>query len=78
MKTIGARTKPELEGLTRLQVRCKAIEEELGDDGRVLLRYSGTEPLVRIMVEGLDKSMIEAQAEELASILREEIGAEPA
>ena len=74
---VAVRTKPELEGLARLQERCKAIEDELGDDGRVLLRYSGTEPLARVMVEGPDKGMIEAHAEELASILREELGTQP-
>jgi phosphoglucosamine mutase len=42
-------------------------ESRLGDTGRVLLRPSGTEPLVRVMVEGPDRDQVEALAAELAA-----------
>jgi len=52
---------------------CRAVaevERELGEAGRVLLRASGTEPLVRIMVEGPDDEVIEAHAEHIAEAVR--------
>lgn len=51
------------------------VERELGDTGRILLRYSGTEPLARIMIEGESQPNIEAQAAKLAAVIREAIGA---
>jgi len=50
------------------------IEKELGDNGRVLLRYSGTEPLLRVMVEGEDQVKIDTYAKELAELIRRVIG----
>lgn len=67
-------SKPPLENLPRYQETAKKYEEELGDRGRILVRYSGTENLVRVMVEGEDKSRIESIANELSEILKEEIG----
>jgi phosphoglucosamine mutase len=53
---------------------ARAVEHRLGDDGRLVLRYSGTEPLARIMIEGPDQPSIDALAEELASVIAGEIG----
>lgn len=50
------------------------IEQRLGDRGRVLLRPSGTEPLVRVMVEGQERAEVNQLAEELAETVRQEIG----
>ncbi|MGH8528616.1 MAG: phosphoglucosamine mutase [Nevskiales bacterium] len=47
-----------------------AVEKELGKHGRVLLRPSGTEPLIRVMVEGLDPAKIKSQAERIADAVR--------
>ncbi|MAE29709.1 MAG: phosphoglucosamine mutase [Planctomycetota bacterium] len=66
--------KPRLEQLPRVAASVREIEDSLGEDGRVLLRYSGTEPLARIMVEGPDKDTILAQAQELMVLIEEEIG----
>lgn len=49
-----------------------SVEAELGEQGRVLLRKSGTEPLVRVMVEGHDKAQVESLAEQIASVVREQ------
>ncbi|MCP3916368.1 MAG: phosphoglucosamine mutase [bacterium] len=67
--------KPDLTELPGVVDLVREIEEELGEDGRVLLRYSGTEDLARVMVEGLDASEIQALADSLATCIRAEIGA---
>jgi len=55
-----------------IQKALHSVEQALGNKGRVLLRRSGTEPLVRIMVEGEDASYIQKLAEQLAGVVREE------
>ncbi|WP_462321336.1 phosphoglucosamine mutase [Halochromatium sp.] len=59
----------------RIQEAVRAAEASLGDQGRILLRHSGTEPLVRVMVEGSDAVNVQALAEELAGLVRDELGA---
>jgi len=51
---------------------CRA-ESELGDAGRVLVRVSGTEPLIRVMLEGRDAARIQTLAEEIAAVVRERL-----
>ncbi|MCU0233696.1 MAG: phosphoglucosamine mutase [Thermoanaerobaculales bacterium] len=51
-----------------------AVERELGEAGRVLLRPSGTEPLVRVMVEGEDAGQVERLAEQIAAAVRAAVG----
>jgi len=67
--------KPNLSDVPRVMDEVRRIEGELGDDGRVLLRYSGTEPLARVMVEGPDESHVRSRAQELANCIAREIGA---
>jgi phosphoglucosamine mutase len=57
----------------------EAIEESkkvLGDEGRVVVRPSGTEPLIRVMAEGSDLQMIEAEANKIAEVLCKQLGCE--
>jgi phosphoglucosamine mutase len=50
------------------------VEQRLGRNGRLLLRYSGTEPLARVMIEGQNQAEIEAYAQKIAAALQQEIG----
>ena len=56
--------------------RCDfSVEDRLGADGRLVLRYSGTEPLARVMIEGPDQETVEALAGGIAEAIAAEIGA---
>lgn len=67
------RSRVELETITGYAKLLKAKEAELAGEGRIFIRYSGTEPLIRILVEGPDKKKITTIAEELAIFLEKEI-----
>ena len=56
-----------------IATRIKALEEEFSGNGRVLIRTSGTEPLVRVMIEGENKEEIHAKATELAKFIEEKL-----
>jgi membrane-bound lytic murein transglycosylase D len=62
-----------LESLPRYQAALKKALDDLGTRGRILVRYSGTENLVRVMVEGEDEAQIRRIAVELRDVLRDEI-----
>ncbi len=61
--------KVPLEDLPDVQKMIRDIESQLGDDGRVLVRYSGTESKARVMIEGMDESKIKLWAEDIAQTL---------
>jgi phosphoglucosamine mutase len=66
-------SKPPFESLPRYQAAAEKATQELGDRGRILVRYSGTENLVRVMVEGEDETQIRSIAANLRDVLKEEI-----
>jgi phosphoglucosamine mutase len=60
----------DLAGVPAVAAALARVEERLGAEGRLLVRYSGTEPLLRIMLEGTDQGQIRAWAEEIAAEVR--------
>ena len=56
-----------------IQTAIQSAEAELGDTGRVLVRASGTEPLVRVMLEGEDEEKIRTLGESIAEVVRERL-----
>jgi len=72
---VPVRTKLPFEQLPKFAESLRGLEQSMNGRGRILVRYSGTEPLARIMVEGDDPRAIESAANELADILRRELGA---
>ena len=56
-----------------IQNKISDLEKEFSNDGRVVIRPSGTEPLIRVMIEGKDKEYITKRAKELASLIEEKL-----
>lgn len=67
--------KVNLDELESVQKAVKMVEKQLGDSGRVLLRTSGTEPLVRVMVEGVDEDIVRNSANLIAEDVKKAIAA---
>ncbi len=70
----NADQKKHFQNSKSLQTAVKAADKGLGKNGRVLVRVSGTEPLIRVMVEGKDFDEINALAMSLAETIKQEIG----
>ncbi len=73
-RNLRVRSKPPVDQLVEASKIIKETEKKLGDYGRVLLRYSGTEPLIRLLIEGRDVEYLEAQADKIASAILAQIG----
>jgi phosphoglucosamine mutase len=71
---VAVRSKPPMSSLAGVSERVADFEKEMNGAGRVLLRYSGTESLARVMIEGADLDRIRAMADELASLIKMSIG----
>jgi phosphoglucosamine mutase len=70
---VPIKSKPELSSVLEVKAILKKVEKDLGQRGRVLLRYSGTEPLCRVLVEGEQQEEIDAYAKEIAHVIRERL-----
>ncbi len=67
-------SKPPLETIPPIKDAIDAIEKQFAEKGRLLVRYSGTENLARVMMEGPDKATIEREAGDLANLIKQHIG----
>lgn len=65
----------ELDGSDVINAAVAAAASQLGETGRVILRPSGTEPLIRVTLEGLDSAQVQKLASELAEVVKAELGA---
>jgi phosphoglucosamine mutase len=72
---VRVREKKPLASIPAVQTAIHAAEEALRDTGRVVIRYSGTEPLARVMIEAEDEAAMKEHAEAIATAIREELGA---
>ncbi len=71
---VYVRAKPPLETLPEVKTEMDRVERELQGQGRLLVRYSGTENLARVMIEGEDQARIEEQANRIAEVIERTIG----
>ena len=76
LENVRVTAKPPLETLPAVAGEIEAVLRLLGTDGRLVLRYSGTEPLARVMIEGPEMATVESLARRLARAIRTEIGEE--
>lgn len=71
---IPVKEKPPLDQLTKVARTVNEVEKALNGSGRLLLRYSGTESVARIMIEGSEEKRIEKYAQKIAQAIKDEIG----
>jgi phosphoglucosamine mutase len=74
---VRVREKANLETIPEIAAVMRTVEERLNGNGRLLVRYSGTEPLLRVMLEGRNKQDIDRWAEDVADAVRKAIGVHP-
>ncbi len=72
---VRVREKADLEGIPEVAAVIRSVEASLGGNGRLLVRYSGTEPLLRVMLEGQDKGEIARWAQDVVDAVHRTIGA---
>ncbi len=71
---VRTENKNKYEDDSEIRAEIEKIEEEFNSEGRVLIRPSGTEPLVRVMIEGKDEKKIASRARELADLIMKKLG----
>jgi len=71
---VEVKNKPEISTILQIAETINAVEKNLAGKGRVLVRYSGTQPLCRVMVEGPTQELTEKCCQEIADKIKEQIG----
>lgn len=74
IRNVQVKEKKAFEKMPRVYAEIKKAERKLNDNGRLIMRYSGTEPLARIMIEGKSKRQITSIADDIAKVIKEQIG----
>ena len=70
---VPVRSKPPLDTLPTVMDEVHRANEALAEQGRIVLRYSGTEPLARVMIEGPEQELVEELTERIAEVIRREL-----
>jgi len=70
LKNVRVKSKPEAQNDPDVQAAVKKVAEELGDTGRILVRESGTEPVIRVMVEATSDELCEKYVDEVIEVIR--------
>jgi phosphoglucosamine mutase len=73
LNNVSVSQKPEIESVPQIADAIRSAEADLGEQGRVLVRYSGTQPLCRVMVEGPDETETRQICDQLSEIIRQEL-----
>jgi len=71
---VDVKSKPDIQSVPQIVEAIKRVEAELKDEGRVLVRYSGTQNMCRVMVEGPSTEVTEKYAKEIADVVKAAIG----
>jgi len=74
MKNVTVLKRVPFEEIPEIKKAMSSAEEKLGKEGRILLRYSGTEPLARVMVEGRDQKLVNTLCQELSDVVKKTLG----
>jgi phosphoglucosamine mutase len=71
---VDVKSKPDISTVPQIKEIIEKVEKELGDDGRVLVRYSGTQNMCRVMVEGPSESVTDKYCKEIADAVKSVLG----
>ncbi len=70
---MDVKSKPEIDTVPQIVEAIRSVEKTLGDKGRVLVRYSGTQSKCRVMVEGPTQEMTHALCRQIAEVVRSQL-----
>ncbi len=73
LTSVRVKDRKDLKKVPEVEKMIRDFESDLGEDGRILVRYSGTEPLIRIMVEGKQDQLIQKMADDLTSCIEKNL-----
>ena len=71
---VEVQRKPDIDSIAALKDIIAAVETDLGEKGRVVVRYSGTQPMCRAMVEGPTQDQTDRHCRQIADVIQKELG----
>jgi len=71
---VDVKSKPDLQSISQIVAAIASVEKTLGEEGRVLVCYSGTQPLSRVMVEGPRENETKRYCNQISDIIRKKLG----